>query len=363
MGSYRILAVDDDDANNRVLKRIFKRDYVIASATSGEEALELIPNYRPDLILLDIMMPGMDGYETCRKIRADKRFSLIKIILVSGRAMVDERLKGYEAGADDYIAKPFNNEELKAKVRVFLRLKRAEEIDQIKGDLITLFSHETKTPLSGIIGISELLKEDQRLDQDARDCADLINKSGRQLLEFVRKTSFLCELRSGTKLNFTCRAPAQHLKDKINAMVSSTSKKDIAIHLEGSEDIEINADWEMLDMVLGYLLDNAVKYSPEGREVVARTDVENGTYRIQISNEGDGIDPEWIDKIFDEFAIRDVMHHQRGQGLSLAISKHIVDLHSGTLEVESSRGNGATFTVSLPFKDVPEEHRESSAQA
>ncbi|MCP4676409.1 MAG: hybrid sensor histidine kinase/response regulator [Deltaproteobacteria bacterium] len=346
---HKILIVDDDERNIRVLKRILDGDSIISSARSGEEALALITQFHPDLILLDIIMPGMDGYETCRRIRSDNRLSLIKIILVSGQGMVEERLKGYEAGADDYITKPFNNEELKAKVRVFLRLKRAEEVDRIKGDLITLFSHETKTPLSGIIGVSDLLREDPDLDERARESADLIFRSGGLLLDFVRKTSLLCELKSGIKLTPSDDSPMHHLRDAIAKTRDEAAKKNVTVSLQGDESIQVRADWEMIDTALGFILDNAIKFSPEERSVKVVTETNNGTCRIHITDEGEGIPPEWIDNVFDEFAIRDIMHHKKGQGLSLAISKHIMDLHGGAIEVDSSADHGATFTLSLPL--------------
>ncbi|MCP4605505.1 MAG: hybrid sensor histidine kinase/response regulator [Proteobacteria bacterium] len=350
---HRILAVDDNEIGIRTITRIFSSKYSLEAAMSGEEALKLIPNFRPDLILLDIMMPGMDGYEICRRIRTNERFNFIKIVLVSGKGELEERLKGYEAGADDYVTKPFDNEELLAKVRVFLRLKRAEEVDQIKSDLITLFSHETKTPLSGVIGIADVLREDDTLSDEARKGAEIIYKSGHQLLEFVRKTSLFCELKSGTKLNISRGSPVQHLKNTLIAMGKNSVKKDITIRLQIKKDTLLNADWILINTVFRYILDNAVKYSPNGSKVLVQTEMENGSYHIHITNKGDGIDPEWIDSIFDEFAIRNVMNHHKGQGLSLAISKHVLDLHGGALGVESTPGNGATFTVSLPIQESP----------
>src|SRR5467141_3561037 len=119
----RILIVDDHPTNIDVLQEFLSDDYVLATATSGEEALALAPDFQPALILLDVMMPGIDGYETCRRIRTTPALRHTKIILVSARAMVEERLRGYEAGADDYITKPFEKHELRAKVHAYLRLQ------------------------------------------------------------------------------------------------------------------------------------------------------------------------------------------------------------------------------------------------
>ncbi|MBU2515493.1 response regulator [bacterium] len=120
---YKILIVDDDPMNIDILMDDLEDLYTLRSAESGEEALQIIPEFHPDLILLDIMMSGIDGYEVCRRIRTDKRYNAIKIILISGRAMEDERQKGYAVGADDYVTKPFEVEELVERIRVLDDLK------------------------------------------------------------------------------------------------------------------------------------------------------------------------------------------------------------------------------------------------
>ncbi|MGH9361080.1 MAG: response regulator, partial [Thermoanaerobaculia bacterium] len=128
----RILVVDDDPINVCILEEILAEQYELATAGNGEEALEKAPAFKPDLVLLDIMMPGIDGYEVCRRLKSNPRLRDAKVILVSAKAMLSERLEGYESGADDYLTKPFDDAELMAKVRVFLRLKSIEEIDRFK---------------------------------------------------------------------------------------------------------------------------------------------------------------------------------------------------------------------------------------
>lgn len=146
-----ILLVDDNPANLFVLEEILSQSHQTVTATSGEEALTRAVECLPDLILLDIMMPGMDGYETCRQMRMVSGLQHTKIVMVSAKAMVSERLEGYNAGADDYITKPFEEEELLAKVRVYLRLKSIEEVDQLKTDLLTLLCDATMTSLHGLL--------------------------------------------------------------------------------------------------------------------------------------------------------------------------------------------------------------------
>ncbi len=146
-----ILLVDDNPANLFVLEEILSEAYHTITAASGEEALAQASMCLPDLILLDIMMPGIDGYETCRQLRTQPSLQHTKIVMVSAKAMVSERLEGYNAGADDYITKPFEEEELLAKVRVYLRLKSIEEVDQLKTDLLSLLCDATMAPLHGLL--------------------------------------------------------------------------------------------------------------------------------------------------------------------------------------------------------------------
>src|SRR2546425_9104352 len=127
----RILIVDDHPTNIAVLEEILGEPYTLKTAACGEEALVMALDFQPALILLDIMMPGIGGYETCRRLRAHPTLRHAKIIMVSARALVSQRLQGYEAGADDYITKPFDGDELVAKVRVYPRLKSLEEVKQL----------------------------------------------------------------------------------------------------------------------------------------------------------------------------------------------------------------------------------------
>src|SRR5262244_2428635 len=164
----RILIVDDHPTNVAILEEILEEHYTLKTATCGEEALAIALDFQPALILLDIMMPGIGGYETCRRIRAHPALRNIKIIMVSARALVAERLQGYEAGADDYITKPFDEEELVAKVRVHMRLRSLEEVEQFTSNVLTLLRHETRTPLNGLLAPIQMLRAEAEMAVEER---------------------------------------------------------------------------------------------------------------------------------------------------------------------------------------------------
>lgn len=293
-------------------------------------------------------MPGIDGIEVCQLIRKDKRYKFVKIILVSGKAMIDERLEGYKAGADDYITKPFVEEELMAKLAVYLQFKRTEEINQIKEDLLHLISHETRTPLNGIIGPAEMLKIDDSLSPDAKNYVSMICESSDRLNDFLKKTSLLCQLKNGINLNKMYDSISTHLKSRLAIFDDVALKKNITFKLDASKDINLNADWALLDIVFDYLLDNATKFSQDGTTIKIQLESNGEDCVIRIINQGEVIKQDWIDKIFDEFAIQDIKHHEKGQGLSLATAKYIIEHHNGSIHVNSSLDTGTNFTISLP---------------
>lgn len=346
----KILIVDDDTVNLQMMQLTLDDEYNTRTAESGEDALSVLESFFPDIILLDINMPGIDGFEVCRQVRNDIRHCFTKIILVSAQEGIDERLTGYAAGADDYITKPFITQELEAKIRVFLRLKRTEEVDQIKSDLLKLFSHETRTPLNGILGISSLLKEDKSLSDEQSTMIAVIDTCGQQLLDLVQKATLLCDLKSGLKLSKTSETLIDHLRDIITTFHKEIENKKIQIKINSPpRKILLSADWKLLIEVIRYVVDNAIKFSHEEGliEIIIKKDGSNLV--LNISDSGIGIPPDWIDKIFNEFAVADVRHHQKGQGLSLAITKYVVELHEGSIEIQSVEKQGTSVSFILPL--------------
>ena len=215
----KILVVDDSPLNVNLIKhRLKDENYELEKAYSGEEALTIASQFSPDIILLDIVMPGIDGYEVCRRIRCNPSLQNTKIIMVSAKTSITERLEGYEAGADDYVARSVDKEELLAKVRVYLRLnKQAEELEkakclaeaanQMKSEFLANISHELRTPLHVIIGFAKLglKKNTTSKPEKILKYFERIRGSGDTLLELVNNLLDLSKLESG-KMNFEFQA-------------------------------------------------------------------------------------------------------------------------------------------------------------
>lgn len=346
----RILVVDDNVANIELLYEILGDSYVLASAHSGHEALQVACEFRPEMILLDIMMPGIDGYETCRRLKANPALVNAKIILVSAKAMTEERIKGYEAGADDYIVKPFNEDELLAKLVVFLRLKRVEEVDRIKTDLITLLNHETRTPLNGVIGPLHLLAEEGSMpDTERLELVDIAIRSAKRLAELLEKALLFSSLRSRgltsrPRLNYL----GETIREVLGEFAEQSEEKEIEFHASVCTGIAVETDSGLIKRAIAALIDNAIRHSPARGVIAINVTGTEELAMVQVSDAGPGVDPKQLPHIFDAFHSTDIAHHSHGHKLSLALAQQIALEHGGAIQVAPTPGGGATFTLRLP---------------
>jgi len=358
----KILAVDDDQIDIANLQRLLGQDYDLRTATTGEQALRTAAGFRPDIILLDNMMPGIDGAEVCRQIRADAHLRHTKIIMVSGKSMVCERIEAYRAGADDYIIKPFDKDELLAKIRVHLRLKSVEELDQFKSDVLTLLAHEARTPLNSLLAPAEMLMSEEQMDPEERKLlVEMVYAAARRLHHFFENAMLLAALKSG---KWPFRPAPVHLCDIVHETIAEAAdcaaQRNIKIEEQFSSENPNNdgpsacLDRKEIGRALAAILDNAIRFSPPDGTVSVSVSTDDTSATVSVSDRGEGIDPDYLPYVFEELSDPDIDHHSRGQGLSLAIARQIVQQHNGTISVESTKGAGATFTVRLPVM-VPSE--------
>ncbi len=358
----KILAVDDDQIDITNLQRLLGQDYDLRTATTGEQALGMAADFRPDIILLDNMMPGIDGAEVCRQIRADAHLRHTKIIMVSGKSMVSERLEAYRAGADDYIIKPFDEDELLAKIRVHLRLKSVEELDQFKSDVLALLSHETRTPLNNLLGPAEMLMSEMQMDPEERKLlVEMVYAAAARLHRFFENAMLLAALKSG---KWPFRLTPVNLTDVVHEAVSKVQacaaqrnvkiEKQFSTESPNNDGPTVSLDRKEIIRVMTAILDNAIRLSPPDSTVSVSVSGDDANAHVSVSDRGEGIDPDYLPYVFDELSDPDIDHHSRGQGLSLAIARQIIQQHNGTISVESTKGTGATFTVRLPVV-VPSE--------
>jgi len=343
-----ILAIDDDPIILDMYQAVLEGAYNLQLMSSAEEALDFL-NSRPrvDLILLDIVMPKIDGYETCRRIRENPLFSDVKVILVSSKGMVEDKLHGYAIGADDYIPKPFDTAELLAKVKVFLRLKNVEEINKIKTNLITLLNHETRTPLTGIFGHAELLRQSADLTPQDKSSVEAIQGFADTLLRSCETTVLLSDLKSGTirieKASIPLGRFFANRHEKINA---KRAAKRCAWQFHGDQDLGIDADPRLFGLAVDALLDNAVKFARDETVIDVSIKTVDNRLRVEVANDGEKITMDQQESIFDELSVHDLAHHHQGFGLSLALTRRVIEAHDGTLTV-TNHANGPVFVIDM----------------
>ncbi len=354
----KILAVDDNDRNLRILEEILESDYNVRTCKSGEEALRILSEFQPEIVLLDVMMPGMDGYEVCRRIRKEKKHSNTKVMMVSAKAMVEERLKGYEVGADEYVTKPFNDDELLFKVRVFLQLKLVEDIDAFKTKILKLLSDQLCTPLKSLTLPAEILRTEEAIDVEKRQrYAELILRNARRLQAFIENVLTLTTMRAG-KWRFQIQEVElnQLVHTCISELEEKFRKRNVSVdeHMESA--VRVKGDSNQLKTVLTALLDNAVRFSPPDGSVTVSVSEEDNSAYFSVTDRGKGIPPEALPQVFEAFAnlhAEDMIaiedpDGQLTQGLSLALAHEIVEQHGGEISVRSGVGRETKFAVRLP---------------
>jgi signal transduction histidine kinase len=346
----RILIVDDQPTIVAILRKILGDHYVLKTATCGEEALAIAADFSPALILLDIMMPGIDGYDTCLQLRAHPTLRHTKIIMVSSAASVTERLRGYEVGADDYITKPFDEEELLAKVRVYLRLKSMEEVDRLKSDMLALLSHEVRTPLNEILSPVDMLLAEQ--DMNAADQTMLLNlvqHSAQRLLRLFARISKLSQMKAGQwDFAWTTTDLCEVVRDAVFHVSLTAVQRGVHIAQALPDAALARLDRLQMGEVVVAVLENAIRFSPSPGRIIVAVESADERVCVRVTDRGPGLNPDFLPYVFEPLAQPDLRYHPEGQGLSLAIAHEIVLAHHGTIRVESTPWVGTTVTVWLP---------------
>jgi len=344
----RILAVDDDPMNRIVVMEYLEEDYDLIVVASGQECLDTLPTFRPDIVLLDIMMPGIDGYEVCRQIKADPRSRHVKVILVSAKAMLEERLEGYEAGADDYVTKPFSGDELRAKLDVYLKLRSVEEVDDLKSQFLGLLSHETRTPLTAILSPARLLEFELEDNPDQQEMAKLIIAGAQRMESMIDRALRLCEYKAGqtalspTKLDF-----GELVDDVLSQHADAIEAKSMEVHRDASAGLEIEADDRELRFVVSGLIERLINDAePEARLEIGWR-IEDGKIELQIRDSGTSIEDSWLPHLFEDFYVPSLENHTGVLELDLALAGAIVRAHGGMISAQIDGAGSTVFNLRL----------------
>ena len=370
LNGAKVLLVDDTPANLKVLRQALEPEgYSILIATGGEAALRIARSAHPDLILLDVQMPGMDGFEACRHLKGDAATQDIPVIFVTARAETESVVAGFRVGGVDYIVKPFQSEEVLVRVQTHLKIDRLtrdleasnralseanreiREGTERKSRFLANMSHELRTPMNAIIGFANLIlrRAGDLLPDRQKDNLSRIRESADHLLDLINDILDLSKIEAGRMDVSAERFSVRKLIMTCCATVGPLVKPGVQLRYEISEDIEdVGTDIGKLRQIVMNLLSNAVKFTDSG-EVAIRVEREGEDLAIAVSDTGIGIPAEALPAIFEEFRQVDgASAQQKGTGLGLSITKGLTELLGGTISVESELGEGSAFTVRIP---------------
>lgn len=359
------MVVDDNPTNLMPLRNILAAEgYQIILAFDGQQALQLAQAQKPDLILLDILMPEMDGFEVCQQLKDHPTTQHIPIIFISALGDKESIAKGFALGAADYIPVPFQVSEVMARVRHQAQLleqrrqieQHYENLNAVRNEFIQSAAHDLKNPLHTIQNYARLLNEHEDLahSEEARRYVQRILLSTQRMWNLVTDMLDMAYLDKNETLYFQEASINQILMRVIYEFDQEASKRNVILVSELlDEDIITQVDAKAILRVLENLLSNALKYTPLGKQILLRAWTEDAALLVSVSDEGLGIAPQELSRIFEPFyrsSQREVQEVE-GSGLGLSIVKRIVEQHGGSVSVESTIGRGTTFTVRLPIRD------------
>ncbi len=365
-----ILIVDDTPENIDILVELLE-DFDKQVAINGKDALEIAWEYTPDLILLDIMMPEMDGYEVCEKLRANDKTKEVPIIFLTAKTQKEDIVRGFEVGGQDYITKPFDSRELMERVKTQLELKNQREVlknmnnileekvkertaqvveannnleiannkllvlDKAKNNFLNLISHEIRTPLNGIIG-STFFLEDMIEDPELKEFVGMLKESVDRLDRFSQTALEITQIQTrGSELE----------KDKVRL---NTIIKELIETLQDKAElkgVKLFAKLVDMDIVFGVedslkksfkeIICNAIKFSNDNETVEIASEVQENRLKISISDIGEFIPPEKIEEITKPFGLAND-HYDQHTGLGLSLVKSVLEIHDADMKIESS---------------------------
>lgn len=356
----RILVVDDQSANVRVVTALLERHgYAVTAAGSGKDALEAATGEVPDLLLLDMMMPGMDGFELLAALRELPGFRQVPTVFLTAAQDRDLLLRAFEAGAVDYVTKPFMPEELLARVNAHLGLKltrdRLERVARERQELVNLVAHDLKNPLSSVLFASEMLSLPDCKPERVPRYLEIIDGSTRDALGYIRNYLEGQERAAGSKAAETA-APCTWMRETLDWLASryelQLDAKGLRLQIGPLErDACVAIDRLVLRQVAENLVTNALKYARDGGELelLARPGAP-GYWQLVAQDRGPGIPPSRQRELFKPFQRLTEVDPANGlsSGLGLSLAKQIIGNAGGQLWYEDREGGGARFVIELP---------------
>ncbi|MDX2257152.1 MAG: hybrid sensor histidine kinase/response regulator [Pseudanabaenaceae cyanobacterium bins.39] len=372
---FTILVVDDEPNNFDVIETLLdNQGYYIYYASNGKEAIAGLDSYKPDLILLDVMMPDLDGITVCRMIKTSPKWHTVPVIMVTALNEKSDLANCLNAGADDFLSKPVNSIELRARVASMLRIKKQYDsiqslsnvrantisilegtLSELRGNLASKMSHELNTPLNGIIGTIDLLNADlENMEMsEIREMLGWADESAHRLERLTKKFLIYLELEVAAssikkphKVNHT-KFEKILVESKLQTLANQQKRgDDLLLELE---DAEIGISEDHLIMILQELFDNAMKFSAAGTPIKVTSQIMDNRFHLSLQDFGRGMTEEQISHIGAFMQFERKTYEQQGVGLGLKIVSRIVELANGKFSIASTCQEQTTVSIALPI--------------
>lgn len=373
-----ILAIDDQPNNLKVIGSVLEEEYILSIANNGKNALRMLENALPDLILLDIMMPEMDGFQVCEKLKENPATRDIPVIFLTAKAGIDDITRAFQVGAVDYIEKPFKVAEVKARIKTHLELhtahqkirqmneellasqeklketaKKLEVINQEKDKFFSIIAHDLRSPFGALLNISEMIREllnEKDYDQVVQ-LGDALVVSAQKTYDLLVNLMSWAKMQTGT-LEWTPE-PLQLWDvayEVIELHAETAASKSITLKSSVSRDTIVFADRNMMGTVIRNLVSNAIKFTRSGGEVRIEASTEDKLVTVSVTDTGIGMDQQMLGRLFmlSEQVGRTGTAGEPSTGIGLLLVKDFVEKNNGTIQITSEVGKGTQCSFTIP---------------
>lgn len=358
-----ILVVDDTAENLRLLASILEPlDYEVRPATSGRQALQAAEHDPPDLVLLDVNMPGMNGYEVCAALKADPRLKDIPVLFITALNEVSDKVKAFDVGGVDFISKPFHLEEVQARVKTHLELRRAhldletgyqrlQRLEQLRDDLVHLIVHDMRSPLSILAGHLTFLEEEVgKLSSEAADDLRAAMLGAQSLARMANDLLDVSRMEEGQLPLNVAKHDLVELASQVQRSMRGFERTR-KIELVASEPLLVTCDGGLMQRVLENLVSNAIKHAPSGGRVEIELSRRTERARVCVCDDGPGVPLDVRQRIFEKFGTSATRRANgyHSTGLGLVLCKLVIEAHQGSIGVEDAEPRGSRFWFEIPL--------------
>ena len=373
----KILIAEDDATTREMLEKyLAKQGFSVFSAAHGKAALEILDSQDISIAVLDWIMPGLNGIETCRKIRGKKTQNYVYVILLTVKENREDLLIGFDAGIDEYLFKPIDLKELHARIKVGIRIvdleqtlkakqERLYQLVRIKNKFLGIAAHDLRNPAISIRGFSELLlRGTDPLTDEQKEFISIIQSTSDNMLDLLNDLLDLSQMESGKLILKKKPASLKKLvEERVRLYRLQTENKRITIHMELFDIPVFEFDYSRIGQALDNLISNALKFSPPGTSVYLSLSENDNMAVFSVQDEGPGIPSEEQGLLFSEFQKLSIRPtgSESSTGLGLAITKRIIDAHGGEICFESHVGIGSIFSFRLSMKNSEESTENETA--